>query len=305
MLLIIDGNNFGFRSFGQAPLTYEGKRVEMIFVGLSMLRKYLVDFKPSDCYIVWDGGHDKQRTEIYPEYKRRKKEYTKIEQREREIFFDQMNRFQRVLNSFEIPQIRCLGREADDIIASLIDKETKVSEFIIISTDKDFYQLWLPPLKKKVRIYSPGKKKEVTKEDVEKELGILIEYFIEYKAMIGDASDNLPGVKGLGPTAARWLVNNILSQETRNQKVERSDRRKVDLLFDNIETFHLMRKLIQFVPIDSKEINAGKSESKTIVLAGYEERVVWTLQKHGFNKFLEHFDSFFAPFVRLWRERNK
>lgn len=303
-ILLIDGNNLGWRSFSQAPLTYKGQRVEMIFIGLNMLRKYIADFEPDDCCIIWDGGHDSRRKNLFPQYKKKKKrELTKVEERERDVFFQQLNEFQEVLNSFEIPQIRCKGREADDVIYNVIIHDKLDSEFILVSTDKDFYQLLDYP--RNVRIYSPGKKKEITIKDIEKEFGIPMSYYVDYKAMVGDPSDNLPGISGLGPVAAKWLVNNIFSRETKHHNIERSNRRKVDLLYDNMETFHLMRQLIRLMLIDSKEINAGKFGSRTFALAGYQERAIWALQKYGFKRFLDKFEQFFSPFEQLWRKNEK
>lgn len=302
--LLIDGNNLGWMSFGQAPLTYDGMRTEMIFIGLNMIRKYIANFEPDDCCIVWDGGHDSRRKKLFPQYKKKKKrELTEAEEQEKDIFFQQLGEFQKVLGSFEIPQIRCKDREADDVIYNVIADNSN-SEFILVSTDKDFYQLFnYQP--KNIRIYSPGKKKEITAKDVEKELGIPILYYLEYKAMVGDPSDNLPGVKGLGPVAAKWLVNNILSRAHRHQNIERTDRRKVDLLHDSIEMFHLMCNLIRFKPIDSEEIKAGMFGSRTFAMAGYQERILWVLEKYGFDRFLEKFEQFFSPFEQLWRKNEK
>lgn len=300
-ILLIDGNNLGWRSFGQAPLTYDGKRVEVIFIGLNMLRKYIADFEPDDCCIIWDGGHDSRRKNLFPQYKKKKKrELTEAEEREKDAFFWQLKEFQKVLSSFEIPQIRCRGREADDVIHNIIIRDKLDSEFILISTDKDFYQLLDYPIN--IRIYSPGKKREITVKDVEKEFGIPIIHYVDYKAMVGDPSDNLPGVSGLGPVAAKWLVNNIISREIRHQNIERSDRRKVDLLHDNVKTFHLMRELIRFMSVDSKEIEAGKFGTRTHAMAGYQERILWVLEKYGFDRFLDKFEWFFSSFEQLWRK---
>jgi len=303
-ILLIDGNNLGWMSYAQAPLTYDGRRTEMIFIGLNMLRKYIADFEPDDCCMIWDGGHDSRRKNLFPQYKKKKKrELTEVEEREKNAFFWQLKEFQKVLNSFEIPQIRCKGREADDVIYNIVIHDKLDSEFILVSTDKDFYQLLDYPVN--IRIYSPGKKREITVKDVEKEFGIPIIYYVDYKAMIGDPSDNLSGIKGLGPVAAKWLVNNILSREIRHQNIERPDRRKVDLLHDNIETFHLMRELIRFMLIDNKEIEAGKFGTRTHAMAGYQERILWVLEKYGFERFLKNFERFFSPFEQLWRKNEK
>jgi len=303
-ILLIDGNNLGWRGFGQAPLTYDGMRTEMIFIGLNMIRKYIADFEPDDCCIVWDGGHDSRRKKLFPQYKEKKKrELTEVEEHEKDAFFWQLKEFQKVLSSFEIPQIRCKGREADDVIFNIIanHKSAPGSEFILVSTDKDFYQLLDCP--KNVRIYSPGKKKEVAVEDVEKEFGIPIEHYVDYKAMVGDPSDNLPGITGIGPVAAKWLVNNLICGTGGN--ATKSNMRIIDLLHINIKTFKLMCELIRFMSVDPKEIETGKFGTRTHAMAGYQERILWVLEKYGFDRFLDKFEWFFSPFEILWRKNEK
>lgn len=304
-ILLVDGNNLGWRSFGQAPLTYEGKRVEMIFIGLNMLRKYIADFEPDDCCVIWDGGHDSRRKNLFPQYKKKKKKpLTEAEEREKDAFFWQLKEFQKVLGSFEIPQIRCKGREADDVIYNIITKtKSDLVEFVLVSTDKDFYQLLDCP--KNVRIYSPGKKKEVIVEDVEKEFGIPIEHYVEYKAMVGDPSDNLPGITGVGPVAAKWLVNNVICFEGVGKTITEADKRRIQLLYDNMDRLKLMEELIKFMDIGSEEIEAGKFGTRTHMLAGYQERILWVLEKYGFERFLDKFEWFFSPFEILWRKNEK
>jgi DNA polymerase-1 len=276
----------------------------MIFIGLNMLRKYIADFEPDDCCIVWDGGHDSRRKKLFPQYKRKKKrELTEAEEREKDAFFQQLREFQKVLNSFEIPQIRCKGREADDVIYNIVAHTKLDIEFILVSTDRDFYQLLDCP--KNVRIYSPGKKKEIGVKDVEKEFGIPIEHYVEYKAMVGDPSDNLPGIMGVGPVAAKWLVNNVICFEGVGKIITEADKRRIQLLYDNMDRLKLMEELIKFMAIDSKEIEDGKFGSRTHAMAGYQERILWALEEYGFDRFLDKFEWFFSPFEILWRKNEK
>jgi len=227
-----------------------------------------------------------------------------VEEQEKDIFFQQLREFQKVLGSFEIPQIRCKGREADDVIYNIItNTKSDLVEFILVSTDKDFYQLFNQS--GNVRIYSPGKKKEITAKDVEKEFGIPIDHYVEYKAMVGDPSDNLPGIKGLGEVWARWLVNNVICFEGVGKTITKTNTKKIQLLYDNIDTLKLMEELIQFMDIGSEEIEAGKFGTRTHAMAGYQERILWVLEKYGFDRFLEKFDWFFSPFEILWRKNEK
>jgi len=304
--IIVDGNNLGWMAYGIVPLTHKNRRVEAIFIGLNMILSYLRSFEPEKFCVVWDSARDAERLKIYPNYKRRRKELSEGEQEERKLFFDQLRGFQNLMELFGIPQYKVKGREADDVIFSIIDTDSFDGESIIVSTDKDFFQALSD---ENIRIYNPVKKMIVGAEDVEKKFGIPIGYVLEYRAMAGDPSDNLPGVKGIGDKWAAWLVNNILQEEAVDLNgygsLSKAQITKINLLADNIDTYILMKKLMAFKKLSADELETGRFEDRPVDLGELQERVIMVLQEYGFEKHLNSLPSFLKPFEMLWRKGEK
>lgn len=296
--LIADGNNLGWMAVGIVPLTYEGQRIEAIYVGLNMIRSYLEKFEPDRFYLVFDGGRDAERMRLYPDYKKRKGELTEVEKRERNIFFDQLYKLREVTRTLGIIQYCCKGREADDIICSLLDS----TESIIVSTDKDFYQLLE---KDNVSIYNPVTKGIINAKTVEERYGIPIRYFVDHKALTGDSSDNLPGVKGIGDKGAEWLINNVFDQAVDVKNASKREQRMVNLLFDNMNTFDLMRKLIRLKEIGKGELEEGKMEDRPVTIEELQERAIAICEQYGFEQHQRNIVKFLLPFEILWRKQNE
>lgn len=293
--LIIDFNNIGWMSFGICPLTFQNKRIEAIFVGLNMVRSYLVKFEPDICLIAIDGGRDAERMRLYPDYKKRKGELTEVERRERDIFFDQLYKLREVTRALGIVQYCCKGREADDIICSLLGN----TESIIVSTDKDFYQLLE---KDNVSIYNPVTKGIINAKTVEEKYGIPIRYFVDHKALTGDSSDNLPGVKGIGDKGAEWLINNVFDLAMGIKEANKRQQRMVNLLYDNMDTFSLMRELIRLKRIGREELKEGRMEDRPETIEELQERAIAICEEYGFEQNLRNFPKFILPFEILWNK---
>jgi len=297
--IIVDGNNLGWMAYGIVPLTHNKKRVEAIFVGLNMVLSYLRSFEPDKLCMVWDGARDAERLKIYPDYKRRTKELPEGEKEERDLFFGQLRELQDLMRSFGIPQYKLKGREADDVIFSIIETSNWDGQSIIVSTDKDFFQALAD---KNVSVYNPVKKMIVAVEDVEKRFDVPIEHVLEYRAMVGDPSDHLPGVKGLGDKWAAWLVNNIIHGDVEVEDVSKAQASKIKLLFDNLDTYNLMKELMAFKKIGGDELERGRFEDRPGDLGELQERIIVALNDYGFEKHLNNLPSFMKPLEKLWRK---
>lgn len=293
----------GHRAYGIAPMTFEGSRTEAIKIGLAMVKKYLMRFNPDACIIVWDGGHDEMRTSIFPQYKKPKKR-TEAERKERRAFNAQIKLLQECLNALGVVQYRCRGREADDVIYNLImecEKQFNANHYTVVSSDKDFFQLFIYWFN--VEVYLPQQDKIMTRKLMEKELGISADSYISYKALIGDMSDNLPGVKGIGPVWGKWLINNCFEKETIEEaELSAEALGMIDLMVENQEDFKMMEKLITFVDIDWKEILAGRTKSRPDSLGTLQEQALSICDRFGFTQFQEFFSQFIQPFENLWRK---
>ena len=203
-ILIIDAMNMLIRSFSLLKaMNPSGTHVGGLVGFLRSLGYVTRIFDPTRVVVVWDGkGGSGNRQNINPDYKAQRATarithwglYDTREQ-EQEALIGQLFRTQDYLECLPLQQIVIEKLEADDIIAYLAKRASKAGKKVtIVSSDKDFYQL----IDKNIEVYAPVKKKTLTLENVKEEIGVLPQNYNIVKALLGDNSDNLAGVKGLG-----------------------------------------------------------------------------------------------------------
>jgi DNA polymerase-1 len=178
---------------------------------------------PTKVVVIFDGiGGSNARRNLYPEYKanRNSSRITNhnifsSKDEESESINNQISRLVQYLQCLPVTVISIDGLEADDIIGYLANKfqaHEETARVTIMSADKDFLQL----VSDKVHCYSPTKKKIYTPKDVLEEFGVSSNNFLNYKILMGDTSDNIPGITGLGPKKLIKLFPELIS----NTKVE-------------------------------------------------------------------------------------
>jgi len=167
---------------------------------LKTLKRIVTEIQPKFVVVAWEGGGSSRRRSIYPDYKlgRRPEKLNRfygddIPESE-ENRKHQMLSLLDMLKSVPVCQVYVPDCEGDDIIAFLCKGYFRQAEKIIVSSDKDMYQL----LDEKTRIYSLHKKLVLTKDDIFDEFRIKTHNFAMAKAICGDPGDNIPGIKGLG-----------------------------------------------------------------------------------------------------------
>lgn len=214
--LIYDGNNLAYRSNSVMELsTKDGRRTSAIFGVLNSIPKdvkllhseHKIDI--NEVIMVWDCGRNKRRTELYPEYKRnRKHDDTEDDKLWYSQFLEQTNVIHEFVKNLGVKSIKIQGQEADDIVFGLtkmlFSERPDEEGAIIVSTDEDFLQL----VSEKIYVYSPIKNILYTPDNFESIFGINLKYFLDYKVLQGDNSDNIGGIQGIGEKTSKKLVTN-------------------------------------------------------------------------------------------------
>lgn len=206
-LFLIDGSSFLYRAYyGLKPLhTPSGIPVQAVFSFCRMIKKMIDVYNPQYVALVWDSKGKTTRHEIFPDYKATR-------QAPPSDLFDQKEYIIRFADMIGMKQIEQSGVEADDLMFSLakewISTETAV---VFVTLDKDMGQALT--LGEHIYLLDAFKDQCADRNLIEKKIGFSAEKIPFYFAMLGDASDNIPGVRGIGKTTAVALVNQFESIE--------------------------------------------------------------------------------------------
>jgi DNA polymerase-1 len=203
-ILVIDAMNMLIRSFSLLKaMNPSGTHIGGLVGFLRSLGYVTRIFDPTRVVVVWDGkGGSGNRQNIDPNYKAQRATarithwglYDSREE-EQEALINQLLRVQDYLECLPMQQIVMEKLEADDIIAYLAKEAANNNKKVtIVSSDKDFLQL----INNNIEVYAPVKKKTLNSDNILEELKVLPKNYNVIKALLGDNSDNLPGVKGLG-----------------------------------------------------------------------------------------------------------
>ena len=217
-VLIIDGLNLYLRVFAvNGALNDKGVPVGGIAGFLKSLAYSIREINPTRVIIAYDGvGGSQRRRKILPDYKANRKPGKRITRwdafkdakEEKESMRVQFSRLLEYMDNLPINVIAIDYIEADDTIAyianTLLDKEVT-----IMSADQDFLQL----VNERITVWSPIKKKFYTPALVLKDYGVPAHNFLMYKVLMGDKSDNILGVKGLGPKKLPKMVPDIITEK--------------------------------------------------------------------------------------------
>ena len=203
-LYLIDGHALAYRTYyaltsgGTNPsrwLTSKGEPTAGIYGFTSVLLRLLEQERPDYLAVVFDTGKT-FRDELFPEYKATREKMP-------EDLRPQIERIRELVDTFNIPRAELEGYEADDVLGSLahwaVDQGLAVK---IITGDKDLLQL----VDERISVNLPGRSlrdaRDYFREDVKEALGVWPEQVVDLKAIIGDRSDNIPGVYGVGEKTA-------------------------------------------------------------------------------------------------------
>lgn len=211
-IYLIDGSSFLYRAYyGLRPMhTSMGEPVQAVYGFCRMIKKIIDTHAPECMILVWDSKGKTERHVLYEEYKATR-------QAPPSDLFTQKERIIEFADLIGLKQISQIGVEADDLLYSLAHSfEKQKIDTVVISSDKDLGQM----LNEHITLFDPFKDEFVTPEMLELKYGVPLSKLIFYFALIGDSSDNIPGVKGIGPKGAQELVNQFDSLDDLYTRIE-------------------------------------------------------------------------------------
>ena len=280
---LIDGSGYIFRAYyALPPLTRksDGLPTGAVSGFCSMLFKLLEDSKsdknlqkPTHFAVIFDSARKTFRNEIYSDYKANRAEAP-------DDLAPQFEYIRKSVLAFNLPSVELVNYEADDLIATYVNKILKGgAKVTIVSSDKDLMQLY----KKNVRIYDPMKNKFISEEDIHKKFGVDSSKVIDVQALAGDSSDNVPGVPGIGVKTAAELINKYGTLEKLlNSTSEIKQNKRRETLTENKDKAIISKKLVTLkhdAPINQ---NLDEFELKEID----KEKLYKFLREMEFNRLL-------------------
>jgi len=201
-LVLIDGHALAFRAYYALPAdmaTAQGELTNAVYGFTSMLLNIVRDEKPDYLIVAFDTG----RTFRHDEYA----EYKAHRGRMPQELADQMERIRQIVEAMNVPIVEAEGFEADDVLGTLSRQAAEQGLATLIATgDSDIFQLINPD----VRVLLAGRRFSDTKtydeDSVRQRYGLEPKQIIDFKSLVGDSSDNIPGVRGVGEKTATPLL---------------------------------------------------------------------------------------------------
>jgi DNA polymerase-1 len=241
-VFLVDGSGYIFRAYhALPPLTRksDGLQVNAVLGFCNMLWKLLRDMKPEEkpthLAVVFDKSEKTFRTEFYPDYKAHRPEAPAD-------LLPQFPLIREAVKAFDIPCLEMAGFEADDLIATYARIASEAgATTTIVSSDKDLMQL----VNDCVTMYDTMKDRKIGVAEVIEKFGVPPDKVIEVQALIGDSTDNVPGVPGIGVKTAAQLIGEYGNLETllaRASEIKQEKRRQA--LIDNAEKARISKRLV-------------------------------------------------------------
>ena len=293
-ILLIDGNSMANRAFyatmGRMMKTPTGISTNAVYGFFQIMFKTIEEEKPDKIIIAFDISSSEKRTKIFNEYKAGRHKAP-------EDLTIQFPIIKELLKTMNIPIVQKDGIEADDILGAIAKKEGKKGNKIIILTgDRDYFQL----VDINVNIRYPktimGKTEYIIYDNykINEEYGLTPEKLIEVKALMGDASDNIPGVKGIGEKTALKLIIQFGSLEKIYKYIENSDGKEIakailNKLIKDKEMAYVSKDLGRIDIEYDYEKDLGINIDSIKYTDWRTEEAFSYLKKLSFNKFLDKF----------------
>ena len=285
--ILIDGHSIAFRAFfALGDLKTKDDFPTSVIHGFTMmLKKTIEDYEPDNLIVAWDVSRVTFRTKLYSEYKANRKTSP-------DSFKTQIPELKRLLENFKIAQVSLENYEADDVLGSLAKKiSSKENMVYILTGDRDSFQL----IDKYINVIYTKKgisETEIVSEKIFFEkYGIKVNQYIDYLTLKGDASDNIPGVPGIGEKTALGMLKEFNTVEGILKNIDKLKPKQKENLDSCREQIVLSRKLATIItdlPIEVDEYSVSETIFKNKELI---ESNIKALERFELNTFLKGFSK--------------
>ena len=264
-LVLVDGSSYLFRAYhALPPLTNsKGFPTGAIYGVINMIKKLLEDEAATNFIVVFDAPGKTFRTDLYKEYKATRPPMP-------DDLKPQIEPIHEIIKAMGLPLVMVSNVEADDVIGTLSKKASNKNLPVVVSTgDKDMAQL----VNKNITLINTMNHQRLDRDGVKKKFGVYPEQIIDYLALIGDKSDNVPGIPGVGAkTATKWL-NEYNTLEKIIEKSNLITGKIGEKLRANIDQLPLSKKLVTIDQDLDIKLNDYKSipQNKASLLSLFKE----------------------------------
>ncbi|KKP62825.1 MAG: polymerase protein [Candidatus Roizmanbacteria bacterium GW2011_GWC2_34_23] len=282
-LLLIDGNAIMHRAYHALPpfKAADGTPTNVVYGYLSMLNKVVTDFKPDYLISCFDTPKATFRNKLFKEYQSQR---PKID----DDFIIQIPLVKQAVDAAGIERMEKDGFEADDLIGTITRIfETNKFRVVILTGDKDIFQL----ITDNVFVAAPqlglANIKIFDRSEVEKKLDVSPNQIIEYKALVGDPSDNYPGASGIGPKTASKLIHQFGTVEQIYKDIDKVESEKVkEILKKEKDSVYLSKKLATIMTDVEIDLNIDKLKFK-----GFNKKLIEFLTQYQMNTLIKRIFS--------------
>jgi len=265
-LMILDGNSLLFRAFYAMPplKTKKGQFTNAVYGFLSMLYKILDEYSPDYLCVAFDPPKPTFRHEKFKDYKATRAKAP-------DELVSQFNLIREVLSVHGIKCIEIDGFEADDVAGTIAkEAEQKGAQVYLVTSDRDYLQLIDENIKVLLTKKGVTNIKEMDVQAISDEYGIEPEQFVDLKALMGDTSDNIPGVMGVGEKTALKLIQEYKTLDSIYENIDSiKGKLKEKLEQDKLQAYmsQTLAKIIKDIPIDFdlEELKLQQADSKNLL----------------------------------------
>lgn len=262
-LVLIDGNAILHRAFHALPplTTKRGEPINAVYGLISMLLRVIQDLKPTHIAVCFDTPEPTFRNKVFKDYQAQRPQTLNE-------LITQFEKARRVIKAFGIPYYEKPGYEADDLIGTIANKVKE--DVVIVTGDRDILQLVTPRIKVYMPVIGMSEGKLMGEEEVLIKMGVKASLIDDYKALVGDPSDNYSGVPGIGPKTAIKLLEEFGTLDEIYKNVDKVSPKVAVLLKEGRKQSKISKKLatiVKDVPLNIKieDCAAWDVDSKVVL----------------------------------------